>query len=136
MWTYVFCTLLTLCLVYVYFLNKRLDESRFQRGPNNPFPSDEAIFKDSEDWRDVNVLEGTEVQEATGKRYLITGANGNFGPYLVSLLHDRGERTIYLLDIVPPPTWVAALKGVHYIKCNITSRASVQAAFKEARPDV
>jgi len=129
-------TTLLASLVYAWLLSKRLDSSRYARPASSPFPSDEELLASSEDWRDIDVLEGTEVDTATTRRYLITGSNGNFGPHLTKLLHQRGERSIFLLDIVPPAPSIAALKGITYIHCNITSYESVRAAFEQAQPDV
>lgn len=126
------------CLVYAYLLSKRLDASRFNREALGvPMPSDEQLLRDSADWRDIDVLQGTgAAKAATGKRYLITGSSGNFGGHAVQLLHSRGERTIFCLDILPLPPAIAALDGVHFRKCNITDPAAVQEVFREAKPDV
>lgn len=135
-WSLVCAISATVLAVYCYLLSRRLDASRHVRPAERPFPSDEELLRSSEDWRDIDVLRGTPVNQPTGRRYLLTGACGNFGPYLTKLLHQRGEREIYLLDLQPPAPWIAALKGVHYINCDITSYESVRAAFQQSNPDV
>ena len=76
-------------------------------------------------WRDVDVLKkasaGTySIAEATGRRYLVTGASGNLGTFVVELLHRRGERHIYCMDISPLPKTLTSFEGVHFVKCDIT----------------
>lgn len=138
MWLYIIAALAAVCAVYAYLLAQRLERSRFDRQKlGQRMPSDEELLQDSENWRDVDVLqEGSQLSKATGKRYLITGSSGNFGGHAVQLLHSRGERVIYCLDIAPLPAAVAALDGVHYRKCDISDLSAVQEVFREARPDV
>nr|ABR17812.1 unknown [Picea sitchensis] len=123
---------------YAFALSRRLGRSRFvpHKHRSRPFPSEEKLLQESSNWRQIDVLEGSGVEEPTGKRYLVTGASGSFGVWLVQILQRRGERHIYCLDLAPLPSLVSGLEGVHYFKCNITSKDEVKAAFEIAQPDV
>jgi threonine dehydrogenase-like Zn-dependent dehydrogenase len=109
-------------------------------------PSDDQIIKDSEQWRDIDVLKDTNLSRSTGKRdlitgcsgkrYLITGCSGNLGLYAIQLLHSRGEREIYCLDISPLPAAVEKLEGVYFRSCDITDSSAVRSVFQEVQPDV
>lgn len=123
---------------YIFALSRRLNRSRFQphKHRSRPFPSEEELLKESEDWSRIDVLQGSGVDEPTNKRYLITGASGSFGVWLVQILQKRGERHIYCLDVAPLPPSIAGLEGVKHLTCNITSKDEVKRAFEIARPDV
>ena len=129
--TFVFTLILT---TYVFLVAKRLDQSRHVR--TTPFPSKEELLQDSENWAAIDMLDDARINQPTGKRYLVTGASGNLGVYMVQILARRGEQHVYCLDILPLPLLLQGYKGVHFIKCDITSAASVNAAFDVARPDV
>ena len=64
-------TALTLCLTYLYFLNKHLNTSRFRR--RTPLPSNEDLLKEGRTWPDIDVLKDSTVDKPTQKRYLVTG---------------------------------------------------------------
>ena len=125
--------------IYCYLVGLRLDASRFER--RTPFPTDEELLADGGAWCDIDVLKtasaGTySIAEATDRRYLVTGASGNLGAFVVELLHRRGERQIYCMDISPLPKTLTSLDGVHFVKCNITDAKAVHALFAEIKPDV
>lgn len=133
------CALVVILLsAYTYALSKRLGRSRFEpdKRRSKPFPTDEGLLRSSANWAEIDVLQDSGVEEPTHKQYLVTGACGSFGVWLVQILHRRGERKIYCLDVAPMPPALSALDGVHYLKCNITSAQDVDHAFEEARPDV
>ena len=125
--------------IYCYLVGLRLEASRYKR--RTPFPTDEELLADGAAWRDVDVLKkasaGTySIAEATGRRYLVTGASGNLGTFVVELLHRRGERHIYCMDISPLPKTLTSFEGVHFVKCDITDAKAVHALFAEIKPDV
>lgn len=122
---------------YLWLLSRRLQESSFDRRKAGlPFPTDEELLEDAANWSEVDLLAGTRVAQATGKTYLVTGAAGNAGAQLVKLLQQRGERRIYCLDIMALPASLDRLDGVHFRRCDISSREAVSAIFDEAKPDV
>jgi FlaA1/EpsC-like NDP-sugar epimerase len=125
---------LSLLCLYIFLLSKRLNRSRFSR--TRPFPSTEQLLKSSEDWKTIDVLQNSGFDVATNKRYIITGASGSFGVWLVQILQQRGERKIYCLDLVPPPEKIQTLEGVHFIRCDITNPEQVEQAFRIVTPDV
>lgn len=129
--------IILLC-AYTYALSKRLGRSRFEpdKRRSKPFSKDEELLRSTANWAEIDVLQDSGVEEPTHKRYLVTGACGSFGVWLVQILHRRGERKIYCLDMAPMPPALSVLDGVYYMKCNITSALDVNQAFAEARPDV
>ncbi|KAK9897525.1 NAD(P)-binding protein [Cystobasidium minutum MCA 4210] len=129
---------LVLLCSYTYALSKRLGRSRFQpdKRRSTPFPTDEELLRSSEHWAEIDVLQDPGVEQPTNKRYLITGACGSFGVWLVQILHRRGEREIYCLDMAPLPPSIQGLEGTHYLRCDISSADDVKRAFEKARPDV
>lgn len=131
-------SLLAVLCAYTYALSRRLGRSRFRpdQRRDKPFPTDEELLKSSANWRSLDVLRDSGVEEPTHKRYVVTGACGSFGVWLVQILHRRGERHIYCLDLAPLPQALREHEGVEYIKCNITSKHDVKKAFEIARPDV
>ena len=125
--------------IYCYLVGLRLDASRFRR--QTSFPTDEQLLADGGAWRDIDVLKNTSagtysIAEVTGRRYLVTGASGNLGAFVIELLHRRGERRIYCMDISPLPKTLASLEGVHFVNCNITDAEAVHAVFEGIKPDV
>lgn len=129
--------LLTL-FAYTIALSKRLRRSRFNplEHRSRPFPNVEELLDESLKWDQIDVLQDSSVDTPTGKRYLVTGAAGSFGVWLVQILQRRGERHIYCLDLAPLPSNISNLEGVHSIKGNITSKDDVRRAFDTSRPDV
>ena len=123
---------------YTIALSSRLRRSRFnpQKHRSRPFPNTEKLIEESSNWSQIDVLRDSGVDKPTGKRYLVTGAAGSFGVWLVQSLQRRGERHIYCLDLAPLPSDISSLEGVHYLKGNITSKNDVSRAFETSLPDV
>lgn len=132
--TLLWSALLIASAIYAVLIARRLDQSRHKR--TTPFPSDEELLKDGDSWRDIDALDDDKIRNPTGKRYLVTGGFGQLGVYVVDLLWRRGERAIYVLDVSAPPLAMRDREGLHWIRCDITSRGAVDAAFQQARPDV
>lgn len=133
-----FAFVLLLVCTYTYALSKRLGRSRFKPDErrSKPFPTDKELLRSSEHWSRIDALQGSGAEVTTNKRYIVTGACGSFGVWLVQILHRRGERKIFCLDMAPLPPVLSRLEGVTYLKCNITSTEDVTRAFEKARPDV
>lgn len=123
-----------LVLSYLYLLAGRLERSRFSR--KKAFPSSEELVKEGAEWREIDVLQGSKVAQPTHRRYLVTGACGSLGVWLVGILHRRGERNIFCLDFALPPASIRGLSGITFIQCDITNQQKVKDAFRTARPDV
>lgn len=60
---------------------------------------------------------------------LITGGSGGLGSSIVDTLARMGV-TVFVLDVVPPPTTSST---VHFVKCDVTDPRSVKMAADEAR---
>lgn len=135
MWTTWIVQFLVLAVVaYAFLLGKRLDTSRHVR--TEPFPSDEQLLQESEDYKTIDVLEPS-IRSPTSKRYLVTGGFGQLGLHgVVDLLHRRGERAIHILDIASPPPGYLPKEGIIWHRCDLTSAEAVKKVFEEVQPDV
>lgn len=137
MWLLLLVALACLTALYLHLLARRLRSSHFDRATCGvPFPTEEEILRDSAKCSDIDPLADSRISGSTGKTYLVTGAAGNVGSYMVQLLHKRGERRIYCLDVCPLPAFLADLDGVIFRRCDIGDPATVDAIFTASRPDV
>ena len=65
------------------------------------------------------------------------GAAGQVGTELVKLLSRRGERLVLAADLAPElPAHLKDVEGITYLNVDVSSKRSVEMAFKEAKPDV
>jgi nucleoside-diphosphate-sugar epimerase len=135
MWTSWALQFLVLAIVsYAFLLGKRLDTSRHVR--TTPFPSDEQLLEESEDYKSIDVLEPS-IRSPTNKRYLITGGFGQLGLHgVVDLLYRRGERAIHILDVASPPSGYLPKDGIIWHNCDLSSEEAVKRVFEEVQPDV
>ncbi|TPX45856.1 hypothetical protein SeMB42_g03881 [Synchytrium endobioticum] len=84
--------------------------------PRQVYPSDFALPKRSH----FTKLLGTPTNVA----YLVTGASGFIAHYIVEQLLERGETTVYALDIRQPT--IALPKGAQFLHCDLTHLDSLK----------
>lgn len=70
-------------------------------------------------------------------RVLVTGGAGFVGRHLLRVLEEGGgEIFATALDPIPPRTPIGEADPVQWLQMDVTSDASIEAALREARPDV
>lgn len=72
-------------------------------------------------------------------KVLITGVTGQCGPYLAGQLRQQGHEVSGLVRGNMSPGWDEVTRlapGLHLIRGDLTDISSLQAALREARPDV
>ncbi|KAI0086447.1 NAD(P)-binding protein [Irpex rosettiformis] len=108
-----------------YALNKRL------RGPHPNRPPPEILSEDELKaviYDDIDVTANIPKQP-THKGYVVVGGSGWMANYLVQLLLKRGETSIRIVDISSPAPGLLDNKAVTFVKADISSLPSVEAAL-------